>query len=102
MDEDKFRADAQRLYKAWSIGSGASGICGDTLRAVHRGEGTIDLGRLRVLDSQNWSAVAGMIALMRNSDIPMSGIRDVLDEAQFSALFADSGAEPSEPSGPSI
>jgi hypothetical protein len=99
MDEDKFRADAQRLYNAWSIGSGASGICGDTLRAVHRGEGTIDLGRLRILDSQNWSAVAGMIARMRNSDIPEGGIRDVLDETQFSALFADPD---SGLSGPSI
>ena len=67
----------QRLYQAWSRGSGASQFCGDVLRAVHGGEGSVDLGRVVVLDTEHFKSVIGLLIVFRQG-LPMSGLRTFL------------------------
>lgn len=61
--------------------------CADVLKAVHRGEGTIDLGRLCILDNKNYAAISYFLDRLQASDIPYHGIREFLSEDEFAALF---------------
>lgn len=101
MDHETFRADVQRLYSAWSRGSGVSQFCGDVLRAVHRGEGSVEFSALPSLDQNNWGAVSRILHAKWARQIPMEGIRDFVTEDQFRALF-DLEIEPDRDAGPSI
>lgn len=85
-NDEEVKRDVQTLFSAWSRGSGVSDFCGDLLRGLHRGEGTVNVRALPLIDPPIFSASVGLMIAVRYG-FPESGIRSYLDEEQFSALF---------------
>ena len=96
-NDEEVKRDVHALFEAWSVGSGVSDFCGDLLRGLHRGEGTVDLRSLPLLDASTFNAVVGLMTAARFG-FPIDGIRSYLGEQQFDVLFADLDAGPSGPS----
>jgi len=96
-NDEEVKRDVQALFEAWSVGSGVSDFCGDLLRGLHRGEGTVDVRAVPRLDASNFNASVGLMIAARYG-FPIDGIRSYLDERQFAALFAEPDAGPSGPS----
>lgn len=85
-NDEEVKRDVQIIFDAWSRGSGVSEFCGDLLRALHRGQGTVDLQSVPLLDASIFNAGIGLMIAAR-SGFPIDGIRSYLDERQFGALF---------------
>ena len=85
-NDEEVKRDVQILFDAWSVGSGVSDFCGDLLRGLHRGEGTVDLRSLPLLDASIFNAGVGLMIAARYG-FPIDGIRSYLGESQFAALF---------------
>lgn len=85
-NDEEVKRDVQILFDAWSVGSGVSDFCGDLIRGLHRGEGTVDVRSLPLLDVSTFNACVGLMIAAR-SGLPTDGLRSYLDERQFAALF---------------
>lgn len=85
-NEKEVKRDVQVLFDAWSVGSGVSDFCGDLLRGLHRGGGTVDVRAVPLLDASIFNACVGLMIVARHG-FPIDGIRSYLDESQFAALF---------------
>lgn len=85
-NDEEVKRDVHVLFEAWSVGSGVSDFCGDLLRGLHRGEGTVDVRSFPLLDASIFNASVGLMIASR-SGFPIDGIKSYLDERQFAALF---------------
>ena len=85
-NDEEVKRDVQILFNAWSRGSGVSDFCGDLLRGLHRGEGTVDVRALPLIDPPIFTASVGLMIAARYG-FPIDGLRSYLDEHQFVELF---------------